>query len=341
MTHLPEQGRGHEVREGRFCTGCGHEIGEETRFCTGCGRAVAGKRPAAFAAGEPSLALGHDAPVARPAPAWPDPVTTTSASGTDDSLRADAPLRRSSGNSGPGLTPGRPLASPAAPDAGAGGGSRRRSRWPLILVPVLLLAGGGAGAAAYFLHSSHKSGGATGAYQGSQRAVGASSPVSTGASSAGASSPAQSAQQQAAESLAALLAQSVTDRSSVVNAVHDVNSCGPGLSQDSQTFASAATSRQDLLSQLAKLPGRSALPGPMIRALTHAWQASVQADQDFARWAQDEASQGCTQNDHSDPNYQATAGPDSQATVGKKSFAAAWNPIAAQYSLTSYQWNQL
>jgi hypothetical protein len=127
----------------------------------------------------------------------------------------------------------------------------------------------------------------------------------------------------------------------VVNAVSDVSNCGPNLSQDGQTFANGATSRQNLLTQLANVPDRSALPGPMLRTLDSAWRASAEADQDFARWAQDEASQACTRNDHSDPNYQAAAGPDSRATTAKKSFVRTWDPIAAQYALTAYQWEQL
>ena len=151
----------------------------------------------------------------------------------------------------------------------------------------------------------------------------------------------QSAQQRAAESLAGLLAQSVTDRSSIVNAVSSVSQCEPTLSQDPQVFASAAASRQRLLSQLASLPGRSALSGQMLQALTGAWLASATADRDFAQWAQDELSQGCTQNDQADPNFQAAAGPDGQATTDKQAFVDLWNPMAAQYGLTSYLWNQL
>jgi hypothetical protein len=246
------------------------------------------------------------------------------------------------------VTCGRPIPEedrkPAVPSparsVNGGGASRWRSRWPLVLVPVLVLAGGGAVAAALLIQSPHRTGAATGANGESRHAVGHSSAVSA-TSSAGTPSSVEPPEQRAAASLAALLAQSVTDRSSVVNAVNDVNNCGPGLNQDSTTFASAATSRQDLLSRLVALPNRSALPEPMLHALIHAWQASVQADQDFARWAQDEVSQGCTQNDHADPNYQAAAGPDSQATIYKKSFVAAWNPIATQYALSPYQWDQL
>ena len=165
--------------------------------------------------------------------------------------------------------------------------------------------------------------------------------ISGTASSSPSASPTVSAEQQAAQSLAALLSQSVADRSSVVQAVSDVSQCGPNLSQDAQTFSHAASSHQRLLSQLVNLTGGSALPQQMLQALTGAWHASAQADRDFARWATDEISQGCTPNDHSDPGYQAAAAPDGQATTDKKAFASRWDPIAAQYGLTPYRWNQL
>lgn len=155
-----------------------------------------------------------------------------------------------------------------------------------------------------------------------------------------ASSPA--AQQQAAVALSALLAQSGTDRSSVIQAVTDVRSCGNSLHQDTQTFAGAANSRQALLSRLDRMPGRALLSASMIQDLTSAWQASAQADRDLARWARDEASHRCTpRKSGSDANLQASYGPDSQATRGKKAFARLWNPIASRYGLTHYQWDQL
>lgn len=200
----------------------------------------------------------------------------------------------------------------------------------------MLLAGAGAGAAVYLLPSSHTSVAGPGVHAGSTSAASPSASVP-----ARTSPPSQSPQQHAAEGLAALLAQSVSDRSSVVNAVSHINRCGPSLSQDAQTFVSAASSRQHLLSQLADLPDHSALSGPMLQALTSAWQASVRADQDYARWARDEATRGCTRNDHSDPGYRAALGPDGQASAGKKAFARLWNPLAAQYGLTQYQWSQL
>ncbi len=103
----------------------------------------------------------------------------------------------------------------------------------------------------------------------------------------------------------------------------------------------SAASRQQLLSQLASLSGRSALPPQMLQDLTNAWQESMTADQDLARWAQDESSQGCSQNDQADPNYAAAADPDNRAKADKIAFVGQWNPIAAQYGLTTYQWDQI
>jgi hypothetical protein len=148
----------------------------------------------------------------------------------------------------------------------------------------------------------------------------------TATPSSATATPSSQSAQQAAASLAGFLAQSATDRSSAVNAVNSVSQCGPTLSKDPQILETAAAARQPLLSQLASLPGRSALPGQMLQVLTSAWQASATADRDFAQWAQDELSEGCTQKDRADPNFQAAAAPDAQATTDKKALVNLWNP---------------
>jgi serine/threonine-protein kinase len=168
----------------------------------------------------------------------------------------------------------------------------------------------------------------------------ASSPALPAAPSP-ASSPALATQRQAAQALAALLAQSGTDRATVTQAVGAVAGCSSGLSQDETIFSNAASSHQTLLGNLATLPGRSALPASMLQDLTTAWQASAEADQDFAKWTQDEISHGCSTNYQSDANYQATTVPDNQATKYKKAFAAQWTAIANEYGLPLYQYNQI
>jgi hypothetical protein len=125
-----------------------------------------------------------------------------------------------------------------------------------------------------------------------------------------------------------------------VNAVSDVQKCGPHLAQDSRIFSTAIASRQRLLTRLAGLPDASTLPSGLIQTLTGAWQASAQADQDYAAWTRDENSGRCV-TDGSDPNFAAATAPDNQATANKTEFVNLWNPIAMQYGLPTYRWTQL
>ena len=149
------------------------------------------------------------------------------------------------------------------------------------------------------------------------------------------------AEQLAAQDLSQLLAESASDRNAIVAAVNDVSSCGSNLATDAQTFQQAAASRQSLLSRLNALLDSNALPAQMLQDLTGAWQSSYQADQDFAGWANDENSNGCTANDTSNSHYQAATEPDDQATANKQAFVNLWNPIASKYGLPTYQWNEL
>jgi hypothetical protein len=149
-------------------------------------------------------------------------------------------------------------------------------------------------------------------------------------------------QRQAAVQLAGLLSQSGSDRGAVIDAVVSVQECAKTLPADEQTLTRAATNRDQLLSRLGNLTGRSALPAGMITDLTGAWQASAQADSDLAKWTADEISGGCHKKTVlNDPNYKASLGPDNQATNDKMSFTALWNPFARRYGQPAYQWNQI
>jgi len=130
-------------------------------------------------------------------------------------------------------------------------------------------------------------------------------------------------------------------RRDVVAAVADAQGCGSNLNQDPQILQNAATSRQNLLSQLANLSGASNLPQNLVTNLRGAWQSSMEADSAYAKYAQDQIANGCVKNDTADPNYQAAIGPDGQATNYKQAFVALWNPIAMQYGLPTYQWSEL
>jgi hypothetical protein len=146
-------------------------------------------------------------------------------------------------------------------------------------------------------------------------------------------------QQQAATALAGLLSQSGTDHADVNAAVSNVEGC-KGLTADAQTFNKAAANRRTLLTKLAQLPGRSALPAAMISNLTTGWQASATVDADLAKWAASEAGH-CKKNDTKNPNYAASLPFDSKATNGKTSFVAQWNGLARKYGLSVYQPSQI
>jgi hypothetical protein len=200
-------------------------------------------------------------------------------------------------------------------------GAPRRARRPLV--PVIVAAALLAVVAGFVIFRAHS---------GSAAASGTTATTPSGSS--------QDPRRQAAVRLSGLLAQSVTDRAAVIDAVADVRGCGPTLRQDARTFTSSASSRQRLLSRLGSLPGRSLLPAAMLQDLTGAWQASAQVDTDLARWADDTIASGCHRTSRSDAGLRASYVPERQAIAGKQAFARLWNPVARRYGLTTYQRNQ-
>ena len=76
----------------------------------------------------------------------------------------------------------------------------------------------------------------------------------------------------------------------------------------------------------------------MLTDLTNAWQASLSVDNDYAQWAGDENSSGCTLQD---PGYAAAETPNEHATTDKNAFVNLWNPIAAPYTLSQYSGDKI
>ena len=79
----------------------------------------------------------------------------------------------------------------------------------------------------------------------------------------------------------------------------------------------------------------------MLQDLSGAWQASAAVDSDYAQWAQDEGAGTCAPDDTTAPNFQATSGPNEQATQDKLAFTRLWNQLADSYGLTQYGQGQL
>jgi hypothetical protein len=249
-----------------------------------------------------------------------------------------------------GFQPG-PQGFQPGPQGFQPGPPRRDGRFRWAVVAGIVLAGVAAGAIVATIvvgspvkHSGASSSPSTSGLPASSGQPGAQSTLSQAASSGSASgqpSTGPAAEQTAAQHLSQLLTRSISDRSKIVSAFNDVDTCGSGLAGDAQTFQQAATSRQNLLSQLGTLPDASALPPQLIQSLTSAWQASVAADQDYAGWASDETAHGCRAHDTADAHYQATIAPNQQATTDKTTFIGLWNPIATKYGLPTYQQDQL
>jgi hypothetical protein len=251
----------------------------------------------------------------------------------------------------PGYQP--PYRPPFEP---APGGGSRRSRAPLFWSVLAAVAAAAVVVIVVLLHpfSHHETinDAANSKTTPPAASAAARSPAASGSASLSpsASAPASASasvsstavtEKQAASTVAGMLASSVTDRTTINNAYNDVYSCGPNLDGDAAVFTRAVSSRRALLASLGTMPGRAALPPALLSDLTRAWQASMAADQGFATWAHDEVTQGCAAGDTKDPGYQTTITPDNEATEYKTDFTAAWNPIAAQYGLTTYQQGQL
>jgi hypothetical protein len=249
----------------------------------------------------------------------------------------------------PGYEPWRPY-QPGPPPAGPPRGSRRsNSNAGLWTILLLLLAGAGAGVVLLLAHPfgnhNQRQTASTGTASASHKAHASGSakatPGSTASGSGTSSTVATSAaEQRAASSVASMLSQSASDRTAIIGAATDIGNCGPNLNADPKVFDDAAASRQTMLASLTAMPGRNTLPPALVSDLTQAWQASIAADQAYAKWANDEITEGCVRHDTSDPGYQATVGPNRQASQYKDSFVVLWNPIASGYGLTQYSADQ-
>ncbi|MFD8815074.1 hypothetical protein ACFV23_27190 [Streptomyces sp. NPDC059627] len=215
--------------------------------------------------------------------------------------------------------------------AGDGRGGRGRSKVPLIAAVGIGIAVLGIGAGAML------SGGGGGSDD-TGKTVAASSSA-TGGSSAAAADPAKAQ----AVALDKLLADSGSSRASVINAVARVKQC-QNLDGSASDLRNAAQQRTELVTRLSKLsvdklPDNAALS----TALTKAWQASANADNHYAAWAdQAKGKKGCQKGQARSTGQTAAGNRESGTASSQKVKAAAlWNTIASKYGLTQRQPTQL
>jgi hypothetical protein len=225
------------------------------------------------------------------------------------------------------------------PDGSPADGHKRPLTFGKITLPrsPLILAIAGAALVAIVAIAVISLSGNPGTPSGTSTAAGGGATPSATSSATGQSLT----ERQAAAQLAALLKQSGSDHAAVTDAVVNVEKCGKNLGADAQTFSTSAANRQSLLAKLADLPGRSSLPSAMVSDLSGAWQASAAVDTDLAKWASHAATAGCHGGDLNYSSYKASINDDTPATNDKQAFVSAWNPLAKQDGLPTYQAAQL
>jgi hypothetical protein len=141
----------------------------------------------------------------------------------------------------------------------------------------------------------------------------------------------------AAISLAGLLQQAVLQLGNMPGAIADVRDCAD-LQPARLTFADAVGDRGRLLSELATMKGRSALPSAMMRDLTNGWQESIQEYKSLGRWVNEAIVSGCKKTTiTSSSNYHDAEGQGSKAAQDKTAFVLLWDPIAGEYRQPTFR----
>ncbi|GAA4914531.1 hypothetical protein ACFPM3_22705 [Streptomyces coeruleoprunus] len=211
---------------------------------------------------------------------------------------------------------------------------RRSSKLPLVAAVVIGCAVVGLGAGALL------SGG-----DGEEKGKGDTTGIAAASSptpSAPAQPPADPAKAQA-EELDKLLADSGSSRATVISSVENIKRCSE-LDKAASDLRAAAQQRRGLVTRLQaikvdKLPSHTELTA----ALTKAWQASAEADDHYAAWAEQvKGRKGCKDGRARYTGRTAQAGVASgEATTAKQQAARLWNGIAETHGLTKRQPTQL
>ncbi|MFE1415388.1 hypothetical protein ACFW6F_32025 [Streptomyces sp. NPDC058746] len=169
----------------------------------------------------------------------------------------------------------------------------------------------------------------------------APAPTASGGKAGAAEAPVDPGKPQAIQ-LDKLLADSNDSRASVIKAVDDIKGC-KNLDQAASDLRDAARQREELITRLQELKVDQ-LPdnARLTAALTKAWQASADADNSYAAWADDVDDDKCKDGKAKNSSHASDGNKSSgEATKAKEQAATLWNNIAAKYGLTKRDKSQL
>jgi hypothetical protein len=313
-----------------FNSACGHVVPPGAQFCPRCGQPIETNRGRESV---PVVAASADLPQQPTPPKWPWEIND------DDELHAVQsdptvvpPYYRQPDQETTGPQPKGPKEPPSS--------GRRRSLLMIVgAVAIVVIA-----AVGVVLATRHPGNTAASDASSTHPATRTAAPTPKPSTSPAPnySKVRATPEGKAATALAALLARSVLQLGNVNGATANVEACGKNLRSDEATFNQSADNRRAMVTGLADLSGRSALPSAMLEDLNNGWQASVKEYLDLGYWANDEVFDGCTKSRvTSDNNYRTATGLGGQATNAKKEFLALWGPIAHKYGYPTYEYWQL
>lgn len=141
--------------------------------------------------------------------------------------------------------------------------------------------------------------------------------------------------------MSAIVAASAADRSRVIAAIEEVQSCTLSASQGQAVVESVINDRRTSVSQLEQLA--SARPvvvnTTLLNDLVTTLNASISDDLSYMSWMGDIAGghAACGGNPLEDPNFAAAKDQSDRTNSYKQVFVQAWNPVAARYGKQTYQ----
>jgi hypothetical protein len=140
----------------------------------------------------------------------------------------------------------------------------------------------------------------------------------------------------------AIIDETGAGRERLIAAIDAVQACSMTPSDGESAVGQVVTEREQGLGDLNRLDKVESTPPPdrsVIQSLTAVLNDSVQADRAYMAWMGDIAGGGvtCGANPMSDPNFAAGQTFSIKADGDKQVFVEAWNPLAGQHGLATYQ----